>query len=166
MPGMCTPPASPKSIWFPTAASVLPARRVPGYQRYGSPAACEAIQDLYRPEPGLFQNLFLPSLKLLRKVRAGSSLRRVYSSPQTPFQGLRSCPRADPAKVAVLETLFASLDPFALSQTIEKKLDTIYHRAFRTRPSPPPRSTVSTDFHGLPRKEKSAKKERENDADQ
>ncbi|MDP2652407.1 MAG: integrase [Candidatus Omnitrophota bacterium] len=141
-------------------------RRVLGYERYDSPAAFEAIQDLYRHELRLFQNLFLPSLKLLRKVRVGSRLRRVYSSPQTPFQRLRSCSQADPAKVATLETLLASLDPFELSQTIEKKLDRIYHRASRTHPNPTPRSTVSTTFHRLPQKEKSTKKERENDDDE
>ena len=69
-------------------------------------------------------------------------------------------PQADPAKVASLERLLASLDPFALSQTIEKKLDGIYHRASRTHPSPTPRSTVSSAFHSLPQKEKSSKKER------
>jgi hypothetical protein len=107
-------------------------RRVLGYERYDSPAAFDAIQDLYRHELRLFQNLFLPSLKLLRKVRIGSRLKRVYGSPQTPFQRLRSCPQADPAQIASLEKLLATLDPFALSQTIEKKLDSIYQRASRS----------------------------------
>jgi hypothetical protein len=141
-------------------------RRVLGYERYDSEAAFHAIQDLYRHELRLFHNLFLPSLQLLRKVRVGSRLKRVYSPPQTPFQRLRSCPQADPAKVASLEKLLASLDPFALSQSIEKKLDGIYQLASRTHPSPTPQSTVSTAFHRLPQKEKRTKKERENDDDE
>ena len=141
-------------------------RRVLGYERYDSEAPFHAIQDLYRHELRLFHNLFLPSLKLLRKVRLGSRLKRVYGPPQTPFQRLRSCPQADLAKVASLERLLASLDPFVLSQTIEKKLDGIYQQASRTHPSPTPRSTDSTAIHRLPQKEKRTKKERENDDDE
>ena len=110
-------------------------RRVLGYERYDSPAAFDAIQDLYRHELRLFQNLFLPSLKLLRKVRIGSRLKRVYTPPQTPLQRLRSCPQADPEKMASWEHLLASLDPFALSRTIEKKLEVIYQLASRLRPA-------------------------------
>jgi hypothetical protein len=133
-------------------------RRVLGYERYDSPVAFDAIQDLYRQELRLFQNLFLPSLKLLRKVRIGSRLKRVYTSPQTPFQRLRSCPQADPLKVASLNTLLASLDPFDLSQRIEKKLEAIYQMASRLRPAKvrdPQFPQLSTPVH---RKKKEAKK--------
>jgi hypothetical protein len=129
-------------------------RRVLGYERYDSLAAFNAIQDLYRHELRLFQNLFLPSLKLLRKVRVASRLKRVYSSPQTPFQRLLSCPQADPAKVASLEKLFALLDPFALSQTIEKKLDSIYHRA---SPTHQPNSAIH-NVHSFPQASTERKK--------
>ena len=51
-------------------------RRIPGYVRYHSEAAREAINDLYEKELGLFQNLFLPSVKLAKKERMGSRLGR------------------------------------------------------------------------------------------
>jgi len=110
-------------------------RRVLGYERYDSPAALEAIQHLYRHQLRLFQNLFLPSLKLLRKVRVGSRLKRLYTPPQTPLQRLLTCPQAYPEKVAALEKLRVSLDPFVLSQTIQKELEVIYQRASRFRPA-------------------------------
>ena len=140
-------------------------RRVLGYERYDSPAAFDAIQDLYRHELRLFQNLFLPSLKLLRKVRVGSRLKRVYTAPQTPLQRLRSGPQADPEKLAHLNALFLSLDPFDLSQSIQKKLEVIYQRASRRRPAEardPLFPQLSTSIH---RKKKVAKKKDQNGDD-
>ena len=43
------------------------------------------MNDLYRQELRLWLNLYLPSVKLLKKVRVGSKVRRVYDGPKTPF---------------------------------------------------------------------------------
>ncbi len=61
-------------------------RKLLGWDRYDSPEAVEAINDLNRHELGLWLNLYLPSVKLIKKVRVGSKLRRVYDAAQTPFQ--------------------------------------------------------------------------------
>ena len=61
-------------------------RRILGYVRYDTEAAREAMNDLYSKELRVFQNLFLPSVKLAKKERVGSRLRRHYEAPQTPFQ--------------------------------------------------------------------------------
>ena len=66
-------------------------RRLLGYLRYDTAEAREAINDLYRRELRLFQNLFLPSVKLAQKERVGSRLRRRYQAPQTPLQRLAAC---------------------------------------------------------------------------
>jgi len=108
-------------------------RKIFGYVRYDSQQALDAINDLYRNELRLFQNLFQPSVKLLRKVRVGSKLKRIYDTPKTPFQRVCECPHADPAKVAYFKTLLASLDPFELSQTIDQKLEHIYQMANNRR---------------------------------
>lgn len=108
-------------------------RKIFGYVRYDSQQALDAINDLYRNELRLFQNLFQPSVKLLRKVRVGSKLKRIYDTPKTPFQRVCDCPHADPAKVAYFKTLLESLDPFELSQTIDQKLEHIYQMANNRR---------------------------------
>jgi hypothetical protein len=59
-------------------------RKVLGYLRYDSPQALDAINDLYRHELRILQNLFLPSMKLSEKVRVGSKLKRRYDKPLTP----------------------------------------------------------------------------------
>jgi hypothetical protein len=97
-------------------------RKLTGYVRYDSPGARDAMNALYRQELRLFQNLFLPSVKLVRKVRVGARIRRVYDRPQTPFERVQACPEADPVKVAQLRALRAQLDPFALAKAIDQQL--------------------------------------------
>ena len=86
----------------------------------------DAINDLYRHELRFFQNLFLPSVKLVRKERVGARLRRRYDAPRTPLDRVRECPGADTAKVATLTALRDRLDPFTLAQRIDKKLERLY----------------------------------------
>jgi hypothetical protein len=118
-------------------------RKLLGYVRYDTPEAWEAINDLYRNELRLLQNLFLPSVKLVRKVRVGSRTRREYNAPQTPFERLLGRGQGDPVKVATLKRLRDELDPFALSRTIDRKLERIHALASdprRPRPTPSPRA--------------------------
>ena len=106
-------------------------RKLLGYVRYDTAAAHAAIHALYRHELRLFQNLFLPSVKLLRKERVGSRVRRRYDAPRTPLERVLAAAAADPARVAALRALRDRLDPFALARTIEQKLDAIYTLASR-----------------------------------
>jgi len=101
-------------------------RKLLGYVRYDHPAAVVAIHALYRHELRLLQNLFLPSVKLLRKTRIGARVRRHYDAPQTPLERVGACADADPRRVAELVTLRARLDPFALAQAIDGKLEAIF----------------------------------------
>jgi hypothetical protein len=101
-------------------------RKLLGYVRYDTPAAQAAIIDLYRHELRLFQNLFLPSVKLVRKERVGSRVRRRYDTPRTPLERVAACPDANADAVAQLTRLRDRLDPFALAETIDRKLEGIY----------------------------------------
>ena len=104
-------------------------RKLLGWDRYDTPEAVAAMNDLYRNELRLWLNLFLPSVKLLKKVRVGSKLRRVYDGPRTPFERVRACPQADGEQAARLEEWRKQLDPFQLATTIERKLERIYRLA-------------------------------------
>ncbi len=120
-------------------------RKLMGYVRYASPEARDAMNDLYRNELRLFQNLCLPSVKLVRKVRVGARIRRVYDRPQTPFERVRACPEADPRKVASLQALRKQLDPFALAEAIDQKLTRLYALAHPRRGHPrPPKPAALT----------------------
>jgi len=106
-------------------------RKLLAWDRYDTHEAVAAMNDLYGQELRLWLNLFLPSVKLLKKVRVGSRVRRVYDAARTPFERVKTCPQADPAKVARLEQLRKSLDPFQLSRIIERKLERISRLANR-----------------------------------
>jgi hypothetical protein len=113
-------------------------RKLVGWDRYDTPEAQRALNALY-VDLRLFQNLFQPSMKLLRKERRGSRLLRRYDRPQTPFARVGACPQADPAKVAALRRVLVRTDPFALAQRIAQHLDRV--AALRSRgPQPAPRT--------------------------
>ncbi len=101
-------------------------RKLLGYVRYDSPAAQAAIHALYRHELRLFQNLFLPSVKLLAKERVGARVRRRYDAPRTPLERVLACPEITPQVAAELQRQRDRLDPFALAAAIDTKLERIY----------------------------------------
>ena len=106
-------------------------RKLLGWERYDSQAAVEAMSDLYREELRLWMNLYLPSVKLLKKVRVGSRVRRIYSPAQTPLDRVLASRQMDAQQVAELKKRRATLDPFELAQRIEGKLERIYVLANR-----------------------------------
>ena len=55
-------------------------RKLVGYVRYDSDEALAALNALYE-DLRLFQNLWLPSVKLVKKTRVASRLRRQYDAP-------------------------------------------------------------------------------------
>ncbi|HTV83622.1 MAG TPA: hypothetical protein VME18_13315 [Acidobacteriaceae bacterium] len=85
----------------------------------------------HRDELRLWLNLYLPSVKLVKKVRVGSKLRRVYDQARTPFERVLASGQADSRRVRQLTELRASLDPFALGKSIDRKLERIYGMANR-----------------------------------
>ena len=60
-------------------------RKLLGWERYDTQNAVDAMNDLYRRELRLWLNLYLPSVKLLKKIHVGSKLRRVYDA-QDPLR--------------------------------------------------------------------------------
>jgi hypothetical protein len=110
-------------------------RKLVGYERYDTVAAVDALNDLYE-DVRLLQNLFLPSVKLVAKMRIGSRLHRNYDAPQTPLDRVVARGKGDPAKVAALVRQRARLDPFALAARIDRKLERVFRLANRrTRPT-------------------------------
>ena len=133
-------------------------RKLLGWDRYDSPEAVEAINDLNRHPLRLWMNLYLPSVKLAKKVRVGSRLRRVYEPPQTPFQRVVASSQADPLKVAQLKGLLKTLDPFELAKTVDRKLDRIYQLANgRLSPKAPKDFQSCKKMPGEPQQSRSTK---------
>jgi hypothetical protein len=106
-------------------------RKLLGWDRYDSGAAIEAITDLSRQELRWLLNLYLPSVKMLKKTRIGSKLRRVYDAPQTPLERVARSGSAESGRLAELMKLKSRLDPFELGRIIDRKLKRIYELANR-----------------------------------
>lgn len=104
-------------------------RKLLGWDRYDSPEALEALNDLYRNELRLMMNLYQPTVKLENKVRVGSRLRRRYSPAQTPLDRLLTHAEVNLQQAEQLRKLRDTLDPFELSKAIERKLQRIYQLA-------------------------------------
>jgi hypothetical protein len=117
-------------------------RKILGYVRYDSQAAQQAINELYQNELRILQNLFLPAMKLMKKTRVGSKLKRCYDKPQTPLERLLKCPQADPVKIQQLKRLRDTTDPFELAKRIEQNLERIFAMA-NHRVSPQPKEPLS-----------------------
>jgi hypothetical protein len=101
-------------------------RKLIGWDRYETPAAVQALNDLYANELRLYMNLFQPSVKLIRTVRKGSRKVRRYDQPRTPLDRLADMPGANRQKVEQLLHLRSRLDPFTLAGIIRRKLDRIW----------------------------------------
>ncbi|HEV2730207.1 MAG TPA: transposase family protein [Terriglobales bacterium] len=110
-------------------------RKLLGWERYDTSNAVAALNDVYGHELRLWMNLYLPSVKLVKKVRVGSKLRRVYDGPRTPFERVLASPQAHADRVAELQSVLKTLNPFQLAQVIDRKLQQIYRLANR-RQSP------------------------------
>jgi transposase InsO family protein len=110
-------------------------RKLLGYARFDTPEALAAINALYDNELRLFQNLYLPSVKLTAKTRVGSRLQRSYDAPQTPLERVIAAGVLAKEAAARLCAQRDRLDPFALSRSIDKKLELI-QRLANLRQSP------------------------------
>jgi hypothetical protein len=106
-------------------------RKLLGWDRYDSAAAIEARNDLYRQELRWLLNLYLPSVKLVKKTRMGSKLRRVYDAPQTPLERVARSGYGEASRLAELAKLRSRCDPFELARSIDRKLKRIYELANR-----------------------------------
>ena len=81
-------------------------------------------------------------MKLIKKSRIGSKLKRSYDKPQTPLERVLQCPQADPVKIEQLKRPGDQTDPFELAKRIEQKLERIYQLA-NQRVSPQPKQPNS-----------------------
>jgi len=106
-------------------------RKLLGWERYDSERAQAALNALYCGDLRLFQNLFLPSVKLREKKRVGSRLVRRYDAPLTPLERVASCAESDAESVARFLALRARVDPFALSSSVDRQLERVYALANR-----------------------------------
>lgn len=100
-------------------------RKILGYDRFDTPELLKLINDLYDNELRLYINFFKPSMKLIDKVRVGSKYKRKYDTAKTPYQRVIDCNSGTKESLDKLKSLYHSLDPVLLKQSIDKKISHI-----------------------------------------
>lgn len=100
-------------------------RQLLGYARYDQPQLVDLVQTLYRNEWRLLQNFFHPTMKLQKKERHGSRVKKTYDRPQTPAQRLLAWQPLAPQQRTWLSQLQTTLDPIALSEAVNRRLQQI-----------------------------------------
>lgn len=101
-------------------------RQVLGYDRIENKEAVELINDIYANERSLLNNYFIPTMKLIKKVRDGAKIKKTYSKPITPYERLLNCAQITDEKKAELRAKYNQLNPFELKQSMENKLKKLF----------------------------------------
>jgi hypothetical protein len=104
-------------------------RQLLGYGRLEDAMLVEPINQLYREVWAPLHNFFLPSMKLVEKSRVGSRWHRKHDRAQTAYQRLLNLRVLRPKQRRTLREHFESLDPFALHDQLEKRLQPILAKA-------------------------------------
>lgn len=97
-----------------------------GYRRFENSLISSLLNDLYKNEWRLFQNFFMPSVKLQAKQRIGSKIIKSYDSPKTPYQRVLESKLIVSTTKQKLTALFKTLNPFILRKTIDAKIAKIH----------------------------------------
>lgn len=101
-------------------------RKLIGWDRYDSPQALKAMNDLFRHELRLYMNLFQPSVKLVQAICKGSRRTRHYDHPQTPLDRLLNLKAGNAQQLEELSRLRRQTDPFELAARVQEKLEAIW----------------------------------------
>ena len=102
-------------------------RHLFAYYRLDRFGVVDLMNDLYKNEWRLYQNFFMPAMKLTEKQRIGSRYHKKYDVPKTPYQRVLEEPSIAQCEKDKLTTLYKTLNPFALKQAIQLKLKRILH---------------------------------------
>ncbi len=104
-------------------------RHLLGYMRIDSYGVLPLLNELLR-EWCLLQNHFVPQRKLLHKERVGARVRRVYDTPETPYQRVLKCTDIPILEKGRIIEEHEKLNPMELRKGVLQKLDRL-HRALR-----------------------------------
>ena len=92
-------------------------RRYAGYARYDTPDMCQTLNQMYRLLSD-FNNFFIPSAKLIDKVRIGSKTIKRYDTPKTPYHRLMDSHAITKTTKLKLTCQYKRLDLLSLIQQI------------------------------------------------
>jgi hypothetical protein len=100
-------------------------RNFVGYCRFSAKAERDALAEVYRPLCPLL-NYFMPTLKLIKKIKVGSKTKKVYDKNViSPYQRLLASPDLSDGVKTELANRFALLDPVSLQREVHNAVDVL-----------------------------------------
>ncbi len=108
-------------------------RQLVGYDRYEGSLAYRQLAELYRVVR-LYVNFFQPSMKLTRKTRNGSRVKKRCDIAQTPYQRLSNSDALDKGARDRLAEIYERLDPVDLRRQMETLQDAFWRHAKELAP--------------------------------
>ena len=100
-------------------------RQLLGYERYEEPELKELVNNLFVEAWLPLRNYFTPVMKLIKKQRIGTKLKKTYDKPKAPCDRLLDCPKVLKKVKQQLRAARSKLDPIELSYEIERRLKEI-----------------------------------------
>jgi hypothetical protein len=100
-------------------------RRTVGYRRYDSFRHLLLLNRLYSVLR-FYVNFFLPVMKLVKKERLGSRVKKTYDQPQTPCARVLAHPDVSAEDKDTLRTAYQALDVVLLRQQLDDLLDQLW----------------------------------------
>lgn len=100
-------------------------RELFGWDRMDKKELIGVMNDIYKYEWSILQNLFYPSMKLESKLRIGAKVKKRYSDPETAFERVLASPSVAPEIKEKLRQIEQTTNPFELKKMIETKLKII-----------------------------------------
>jgi len=97
-------------------------RRAVGYERYDTPRQL-LLLNRWHSVLRLYTNFFIPAMKLVRKERQGSKVKKVYHEPQTSYARTLASPEVPDEDKEELRAAYQQLDVVQLRRQIDQLLD-------------------------------------------
>ena len=101
-------------------------RQLLGYGRFCDIELKALVNDLYETAWLPLRNYFTPVMKLVKKTRIGSKVKKEYDVAKTPCDRVLECKHVSEKQKKFLRSERSKMDPYELAEKIEKKLKIIF----------------------------------------
>ena len=103
-------------------------RQLFGYERIDREDFVLTMNNIYKNYWNPYQNFFLPTFKLKKKIRIGGRIKKIHDKPRTPYQRLMESPYLSQEEKDALALRKKQLDPFKLKQDLDKHLKQFFKK--------------------------------------
>lgn len=107
-------------------------RELFGYERIDDMQILLLMNEIYQAYWNPLWNYFTPMMKLVKKERIKSKIKKTYDQPKTPYQRLLETDRLTIQEKRKLKEAYASKNPFFLKKELDRKLK-IFHQLVEQR---------------------------------